>query len=182
MASISLSFQSTHPVRGATIGSASDQAKEETFQSTHPVRGATGDAAAVAPGGFISIHAPREGCDRCRPGGFGADFISIHAPREGCDRNSQGQGAGGLISIHAPREGCDPLDGAEIQPVQISIHAPREGCDREEAERRLWALKFQSTHPVRGATLILLTYMYESGQFQSTHPVRGATMAAQVVS
>ena len=35
-----------------------------TFQSTHPVRGATGSAANItATTEEISIHAPREGCD-----------------------------------------------------------------------------------------------------------------------
>ena len=34
--------------------------------------------------------------------------ISIHAPREGCDRNLPAYiDERYLISIHAPREGCD---------------------------------------------------------------------------
>ena len=33
----------------------------------------------------ISIHAPREGCDRTRPDCNRTADISIHAPREGCD-------------------------------------------------------------------------------------------------
>ena len=37
--------------------------------------------------------------------------------------------------------------------------------------------KFQSTHPVRGATTIPLDQLPEA-IFQSTHPVRGATAAA----
>ena len=35
-------------------------------------------------------------------------FISIHAPREGCDESSGALHAAPGISIHAPREGCDP--------------------------------------------------------------------------
>ena len=34
------------------------------FQSTHPVRGATGHAPLTEMTPQISIHAPREGCDR----------------------------------------------------------------------------------------------------------------------
>ena len=34
----------------------------------------------------------------------------------------------------------------------ISIHAPHEGCDRELAAIRASLKKFQSTHPMRGAT------------------------------
>ena len=36
------------------------------FQSTHPVRGATRDRGFAGAGSQISIHAPREGCDRPR--------------------------------------------------------------------------------------------------------------------
>ena len=34
-------------------------------------------------------------------------LISIHAPREGCDRYTLALGIPKGISIHAPREGCD---------------------------------------------------------------------------
>ena len=34
---------------------------------------------------YISIHAPREGCDDGGGGGRMITYISIHAPREGCD-------------------------------------------------------------------------------------------------
>ena len=34
--------------------------------------------------------------------------ISIHAPREGCDRPKPPCKVEFIISIHAPREGCDP--------------------------------------------------------------------------
>ena len=37
------------------------------------------------------------------------------------------------------------------------------------------ALLFQSTHPVRGATALLIS-SNSSFRFQSTHPVRGATV------
>ena len=56
-------FQSTHPVRGATFTWGMRAAKRR-FQSTHPVRGATGDSLNTRKNQDISIHAPREGCDR----------------------------------------------------------------------------------------------------------------------
>ena len=102
------------------------------FQSTHPVRGATYAIAQVLGVTVISIHAPREGCDApavyvtfpfCR--------ISIHAPREGCDRRRILINCSGKISIHAPREGCD--------------------CHFDNPHGH--AVEFQSTHPVRGATM-----------------------------
>ena len=55
-------FQSTHPVRGATVFSSSFLALM-AFQSTHPVRGATAKSSVCANFWVISIHAPREGCD-----------------------------------------------------------------------------------------------------------------------
>ena len=59
------SFQSTHPVRGATF----TPRKAPTFpvfQSTHPVRGATKNFRKRWKVIGISIHAPRAGCDRER--------------------------------------------------------------------------------------------------------------------
>ena len=58
---------------------------EIEFQSTHPVRGATALDNATARLQTISIHAPREGCDKITITNTGTQIISIHAPREGCD-------------------------------------------------------------------------------------------------
>ena len=82
-------FQSTHPVRGATrtqsvrrcckcnfnprtpcgvrrCRSRPTRRSRRTFQSTHPVRGATRSRAEDQAGQEISIHAPRAGCDAAR--------------------------------------------------------------------------------------------------------------------
>ena len=81
--------------------------------------------------------------------------------------------------------------------IGISIHAPREGCDVEWMALGLLVLRFQSTHPARGATLVSTTptpwasnfnprtprgvrlAIIEAAaareRFQSTHPARGAT-------
>ena len=124
------------------------------FQSTHPVRGATLRLYASRRSAIISIHAPREGCDQCCEQSYHQYQISIHAPREGCDCASYTymvtpslfqsthpvRGATlaqciGLIvsriSIHAPREGCDYRGANYNRTIRISIHAPREGCDRK---------------------------------------------------
>ncbi|OQM67390.1 hypothetical protein B5784_0503 [Bifidobacterium bifidum] len=55
----------------------------------------------------------------------------------------------------------------------ISIHAPREGCD-DESVYVICESVFQSTHPVRGASLTA-TVSPSGVLFQSTHPVRGAS-------
>ncbi len=156
-----MSFQSTHPVRGATLQEQADAKKQED----------------------ISIHAPRAGCDPkpCRGSSGARNFnprtpcgvrhygnrhqapycvISIHAPRAGCDvRKQRAQQESGKfqsthpvrgatrrgapyqrcrrISIHAPRAGCDVVLQRHRQPLRISIHAPRAGCDvRSDAYAR----------------------------------------------
>ena len=58
------------------------------------------------------------------------------------------------ISIHAPLAGCDTTQTVVVAGrAQISIHAPLAGCN---AEGVYWDIiryaKFQSTHPLRGAT------------------------------
>ena len=81
--------------------------------------------------------------------------ISIHAPREGCDPHIDDVDDAIVISIHAPREGCDTKKAdAKKDSAAISIHAPREGCDgaNEPCAMVLYSA-FQSTHPVKGATL-----------------------------
>ena len=57
----------------------------------------------------------------------------------------------------------------------ISIHAPRAGRDFEVIRKATPDLKFQSTRPVRGATLLTDDMKLLVFQFQSTRPVRGAT-------
>ena len=62
-----------------------DAQKTIVFQSTHPVRGATLVQRLAWSREKISIHAPREGCDLQRRAIDAHRAISIHAPREGCD-------------------------------------------------------------------------------------------------
>ena len=146
-------FQSTHPARGATEFQP-NQAKPFPFQSTHPARGATPNRSSKIQIKFISIHAPREGCDALAAFQHaGGHVISIHAPREGCDE---------WISVkeRLPEEfqSTHPARGATVAPAAlhqshpISIHAPREGCDHFILSTNPVGTEFQSTHPARGAT------------------------------
>ena len=57
------------------------------------------------------------------------------------------------VSIHAPREGCDFSGDAFRRRYDVSIHAPREGCDADDITHRITELRFQFTHPGRGATI-----------------------------
>ena len=57
-----------------------------------------------------------------------------------------------LVSIHAPWEGCDTSALAVVHAIDVSIHAPWEGCDACSPRRFLRQIKFQFTHPGKGAT------------------------------
>ena len=81
-----------------------------------------------------------------------------------------------LVSIHAPRAGRDR--GATCRPCRPgTCFNPRAPCGARPQMaffRKTDADVFQSTRPVRGAT-VELCVRAEIGEFQSTRPVRGAT-------
>ena len=85
-----------------------------------------------------------------------------------------------VISIHAPLAGCDLiLKGTSLWEI-ISIHAPLAGCDPSTKAITYNLMQFQSTHPLRGATLPRLDFLSQA-EFQSTHPLRGATAYERAV-
>ena len=148
-------FQSTHPARGATLAPHTWR-RSLRFQSTHPARGATRTMIGRPPtlSNYFNPRTPRgvrHGLPYNNPGNLG---ISIHAPREGCDRRQGVSYRHHRISIHAPREGCDckgwiyPIPAREFQ----STH-PARGATSDIAYYVPHAV-FQSTHPARGATCI----------------------------
>src|SRR5699024_6533401 len=78
-------FLSTLPARGATTRTGTTASALTYFYPRSP----RGERPALYPGnghdGAISIHAPREGSDRCVHSLAVLSDISIHAPREGSD-------------------------------------------------------------------------------------------------
>ena len=104
-------FQSTHPLRGATIGVTS-LFTGVLFQSTHPLRGATKFWSACVPSNIFQSTHPLRGATTMYRSSAACMEISIHAPLAGCD--------------------TDMLDEAEIR--KISIHAPLAGCDSKITE------------------------------------------------
>ena len=125
------------------------------FQSTRPVRGATVQMLQDVLANEISIHAPRAGRDRRVSRASKAPRISIHAPRAGRDRRLRLYRADPEISIHAPRAGRDMRDDSAYSIRRhISIHAPRAGRDVIILRIRIEQSAFQSTRPVRGATML----------------------------
>ena len=148
------------------------------FQSTHPLRGATELTAPLGHDLIISIHAPLAGCDGAYPG-RGSDLHHFN-PRTPCGVRPECSRCGDVvtrISIHAPLAGCDLFVLGDEPVLHISIHAPLAGCDGEKVVIFSGGGKFQSTHPLRGATVshaVSTTFT----PFQSTHPLRGATKRA----
>ena len=104
------------------------------FQSTLPVRGATTLIDDVAMLGEISIHAPRAGSDFSVRNFRIKDTISIHAPRAGSDTRVPHAPAQLPISIHAPRAGSDPQNQAtRFRPCDFN---PRSPCGERRRARR----------------------------------------------
>ncbi len=147
-------FQSTHPMRGATPGMKLYFRLLNGFQSTHPMRGATVFKSPPFSRDGISIHAPHAGCDR--PQNFCALDASYFNPRTPCGVRLD------YIGTNAP-------------DYWISIHAPHAGCDLFRYSFASDSFSFQSTHPMRGATLRTAKAASSISRFQSTHPMRGAT-------
>ena len=120
-------FQSTHPVRDATIVGKLETMEYLEFQSTHPVRDATVNRQFASGDITISIHASRAGCDAGALRGLTStgDFN----PRIPCGmRPGQLHDAGRYerISIHASRAGCDR--GAGKEKAMVLYFNPRIPC------------------------------------------------------
>ena len=166
-----------------------------------PARGATGLRRYRRRNKAISIHAPREGRDVgvIKPV-FASLIISIHAPREGRDSGfNLSIGGKDNFNPRAPRGarrwrpsrrplratyfnprapcGARQIEAANINAkTQISIHAPHAGRDSTQSAPSISMGTFQSTRPMRGATLLLRPFIGLL-LFQSTRPMRGATFA-----
>ena len=78
-------FQSTLPLRGATLTGDRTDTIADRFQSTLPLRGATMYLRYVGALHFISIHAPLTGSDKYGTKMEQSTYISIHAPLTGSD-------------------------------------------------------------------------------------------------
>ena len=164
-------------MRGATNGKPV-QLLLTLFQSTHPVRGATRMWTDLPDWMDISIHAPRAGCDwpwTTLPAPL-PPYFNPRTPcgvRQGVRQMEQKQVK---ISIHAPRAGCDAA--AFVQTLlekEISIHAPRAGCDSNWRYEVVRVGYFNPRTPC-GVRPWGKSPVHPSNRFQSTHPVRGATL------
>ena len=146
-------FQSTRPIRGATLHDNSccflagyfnprapygarqgiDRLGDptSTFQSTRPIRGATADTWRQLHDLHISIHAPHTGRD-ARHGLTAEITITFQSTR--------------------PIRGATADTWRQLHDLHISIHAPHTGRDARHGLTAEITITFQSTRPIRGAT------------------------------
>ena len=173
------------------------------FQSTTPVWDATWDLCGSLLARFISIHAPRMGCDM--PPCFTCPKVVNFNPRTPYGMRHMKILPISLHSYFNPRTPYGMRLKGSLHAyflIDISIHAPRMGCDRISISALSLLTSFQSTHPVWDATcrcnyrLIDSTNFnprtpygmrhdntYTTGTymgFQSTHPVWDATRRVAV--
>ena len=174
---IRLRFQSTLPLRGATLPQEACQTMSTYFNPRSPCgeRPLYRHCRSLSGADFN----PRSPCGERRVGRYAlsaAHAISIHAPLAGSDRRRmQRKFTRQAISIHAPLAGSDRRC-AGFQ--QGSFHYnPRSPCGERLDVMIEAAVKqiFQSTLPLRGATTSLMKLPH-CAIFQSTLPLRGATL------
>ena len=149
------SFQSTLPMRGATLRFSVPAFHQGLFQSTLPMRGATSLFWFVNSRFVISIHTPHAGSDIIVNYFFRflKKFQST-LPMRGATMITHGLWYWSSISIHTPHAGSDDIPAAIVAKGSwISIHTPHAGSDFSSFRPALVGSIFQSTLPMRGATV-----------------------------
>ena len=163
---------------GVRLSSQGSASQELTFQSTHPVRGATSTFFNFSDHILrISIHAPRAGCDSGHDAAHHPATISIHAPRAGCD-----VGGGALFRRGIAFQSTHPVRGATGQTADSLSRSgdfnPRTPCGvRRWRPPWSWFGTYFNPRTPCGVRHTRPYYFGGVSLFQSTHPVRGATTA-----
>ena len=167
---LSRRFQSTPPVKAATLDARAAQHNSYAFQSTPPVKAATLLEAFDGHVRLISIHAAREGGDVCKPqrANQQAGFQSTPPVKAATISNGNAKITRTFqstppvkaathvcfilmpaygISIHAAREGGDFWSKLPMPESRISIHAAREGGDPVVSTEKSQAKDFNPRRP-----------------------------------
>ena len=140
------------------------------------MRGATVHLVAAMLLCCISIHAPLAGRD-VYTDDSGSTTVHFN-PRAPCGARPVFPCGVSLQMYFNPRAPCGArlLQGVSRQGCPgISIHAPLAGRDALMAPVSSTVIRFQSTRPLRGATLSGDPHAIRVTTFQSTRPLRGAT-------
>ena len=150
--------------------------KKTLFQSTRPLRGATGPLGPPALHNRISIHAPLAGRDEPNRPALHRGAISIHAPLAGRDQDSTRIEIPASISIHAPLAGRD-LGYLGQLPAQRNFN-PRAPCGaRRQLGSPFRRLRHFNPRAPCGARRLSAKHPVLLSGFQSTRPLRGATVS-----
>ena len=170
-------FQSTRPIRGATVRHAAPNGAGDAFQSTRPIRGATYRPACARPCRRANFN-PRA------PYGARLLLLCVHLALAGFQSTRPIRGATcRRCLIRAGASDFNPRAPYGARPAScypgragqhISIHAPHTGRDDLLRPQGLGPGQFQSTRPIRGATRGQ-PVLPRRKRFQSTRPIRGAT-------
>ena len=163
------------PLAGCDLRPLQPPAAPRSFQSTHPLRGATRHILRESFDRSISIHAPLAGCDmdrRMRD----RDYRNFN-PRTPCGVRPCAR----QCSATAPKfQSTHPLRGATGRQalarahLHISIHAPLAGCDIGLMPCSYISCNFNPRTPC-GVRRLPRPVCLQCRPFQSTHPLRGAT-------
>ena len=147
---------------------------------------------------IISIHAPREGCDKAPLAGGtkernfnprtprGVRLFGVLTKNRSLDFNPRtprgvrrgGMSApmrGGDFNPRTPRGVRRSVMRSSICSNSISIHAPREGCDERPCCTSETGRHYFNPRTPRGVRHLLAEGQSAILEFQSTHPARGAT-------
>ena len=160
------------PRVGRDLASGSSSPWSILFQSTLPVWGETDASIGIGAKIAISIHSPRVGRDVT---GLATDTIQeifqSTLPVWGETKTVRCLYCLFTISIHSPRVGRDLTRPPVIMPIAfISIHSPRVGRDPRSCKIRYGSIKFQSTLPVWGETLIVDRELVQCIDFNPLSP------------
>ena len=151
------------PHAGRDCDECSPRLIEIVFQSTRPMRGATPFAYAAGIFGWFQSTRPMRGATLtfCYLDLY--HTVSIHAPHAGRDTAVRYSDTYRMVSIHAPHAGRD--DGDIVNRMWIAGFNPRAPCGARliKQPRQLSTNMFQSTRPMRGATLFLLPILGGKG-------------------
>ena len=193
-------FQSTLPVRGATIASSMRMLPRTKFQSTLPVRGATAmRSGRFSSGRFQSTHPagdtgtslfqstlPVRGATRIQEVNSMSEKISIHAPRAGSDEEAIEYLK--EFQHFNPRSPCGERHRASGDCTLKIYFNPRSPCGERRCRSCAVGENQHDFNPrspcgerpgmaLRGHGAQLFPEERRYPSFQSTLPVRGATLA-----
>ena len=169
------------------------------FQFTHPGRGATISVTQRDTEPTVSIHAPREGCDRDlpksptstpsfnsrTPGGVrqkihrhpdkAKEFQFTHPGRGATALAQQIEAERKKFQFTHPGRGATIMHTTLCSSSAVSIHAPREGCDLKQGSFLVEAKEVSIHAPREGCDKCWQASLERRSRFQFTHPGRGAT-------